>query len=104
MNTAEKLLKAFEQFRPHINGHKTAMDLFFEGVKEVEDLQKQVKKLTLADVRLSLPTKDEIDKQIDDYSFRVPYDGSNNFYDEIALKHYKVGIEWLLKRIKGNEA
>ena len=50
MNTAEKLLKAFEQFRPHINGHKTAIDLFFEAVKEVEDLQKQVKKLTLADV------------------------------------------------------
>ena len=46
MNTAEKLLKAFEHFRPHINGHKTAMDLFFEAVKEVEDLQKQVKKLT----------------------------------------------------------
>ncbi len=50
MNTAEKLLKAFEHFRPHINGHKTAMDLFFEAVKEVEDLQKQVKNCSIPDV------------------------------------------------------
>jgi hypothetical protein len=56
----------------------------------------------IADVRLSLPSQKEIDEQIDGYAFRVPYDGSNNFYDEVALKHYKAGIEWLLKRIKGN--
>lgn len=37
MKTSEKLLKAFQQFRPHINGHRTAMELFFEAVKEVED-------------------------------------------------------------------
>ena len=47
MDTKEKLLKAFERFRPHINGHKTAIDLFFEGIKEVEDLQEQVKNLNI---------------------------------------------------------
>ena len=56
----------------------------------------------LADVMLSLPSQEEIDEQIDKYAFRVPYDGSNNFYDEVALKHYKAGIEWLLSRIQGN--
>ena len=58
----------------------------------------------LADVMLSLPSQDEIDEQIDKYAFRVPYDGSNNFYDEVALKHYKAGIDWLLSRIRGNGA
>lgn len=58
----------------------------------------------LADVMLSLPSQEEIDEQIDKYAFRVPYDGSNNFYDEVALKHYKAGIEWLLSRIHGNGA
>ena len=56
----------------------------------------------LADVMLSLPSQEEIDAQIDEYAFRVPYDGSNNFYDEVALKHYKAGIEWLLSRIQRN--
>lgn len=58
----------------------------------------------LTDVMLSLPSQEEIDEQIDKYAFRVPYDGSNNFYDEVALKHYKAGIEWLLSRIQGNGA
>ena len=58
----------------------------------------------LADVMPSLPSQEEIDEQIDKYAFRVPYDGSNNFYDEVALKHYKAGIEWLLSRIQGNGA
>ena len=58
----------------------------------------------LADVMLSLPSQEEIDEQIDKYAFRVPYDGSNSFYDEVALKHYKAGIEWLISRIRGNGA
>ena len=60
--------------------------------------------LNITDVMLSLPSQTEIDEQIDRYAFRVPYDGSNNFYDEVALKHYKAGIEWLLGRIQGNGA
>jgi len=60
--------------------------------------------LNIADVMLSLPSQEEIDGQIDKYAFRVPYDGSNNFYDEVALKHYKAGIEWLLSRIRCNGA
>ena len=54
-------------------------------------------------VRLTLPTQNEIDEQIDKYAFRVPYDGSNNFYDKVALKHYKAGIKWFLERMKGND-
>lgn len=57
-------------------------------------------KLSQHDVIKSFPSQEEIDEQIDKYSFRVPYDGSNNFYDEIALKHYKAGIEWLLNKLK----
>lgn len=39
MKTSEKLLKAFHSFRPHISGHKTAMDLFFEALREVEKME-----------------------------------------------------------------
>ncbi len=60
--------------------------------------------LRIGAVMLSLPSQEEIDEQIDKYAFRVPYDGSNNFYDEVALNHYKAGIEWLLNRVRGNGA
>jgi hypothetical protein len=49
---------------------------------------------------IELPTDDEIDEQIDKYAFRVPYDGSNEFYDEIALKHYQAGINWLKSKLR----
>jgi hypothetical protein len=75
-------------------------------MKNEEQISKepQTEALHIADVILSLPSQEEIDEQIDKYAFRVPYDGSNNFYDEVALKHYKAGIEWLLSRIRGNGA
>lgn len=50
------------------------------------------------------PSQVEIYQQINKYAFVVPHDGSNNFYDEVALKHYKAGIAWLLGRIRGNGA
>jgi hypothetical protein len=72
---------------------------------EHENLNNQdTAQLGIGAVMLSLPSQEEIDEQIDKYAFRVPYDGSNNFYDEVALKHYKAGIEWLLGRIRGNGA
>ena len=80
-------------------------DMIHEPKKLTEALDivlSEVKKLRLGAVIESLPDSDEIDEQIDKYAFRVPYDGSNNFYDEVALKHYKAGIEWLLSRIRGN--
>jgi len=70
----------------------------------IEFAEQQVKNLNIPAVMLSLPSQDEIDEQIDKYAFRVPYDGSNNFYDEVSLKHYKAGIEWLLGRIRDNGA
>jgi hypothetical protein len=44
-----------------------------------------------------LLTDDEIDEQIDKYAFRVPYDGSNKFYDEI---HYQADINWLKSKLR----
>ena len=71
---------------------------------EEDSINKETAQLVIGAVMLSLPSQDEIDEQIDKYAFRVPYDGSNNFYDEVALKHYEAGIEWLLGRIRGNGA
>lgn len=39
MKASDKILRAFESFRKHIVGHKTATELFFEGIKEVEILE-----------------------------------------------------------------
>ena len=50
MTTAKKLLTAFEEFRPHINGHTTAINLFLEAVDEVSDLQDTLNTLRLNDV------------------------------------------------------
>ncbi len=42
----------------------------------------------------SLPSQDEILAAADKYGFRIPYDGSNNFYDDEAIKHFLAGIDW----------
>ena len=76
------------------------LDSLYDRVIEPMEAKQQV--LDLFAIMPSLPSQEEIDEQIDKYAFRVPYDGSNNFYDEVALKHYKAGIEWLLGRIRGN--
>jgi len=71
---------------------------------ELEETKKQdeTAQLGIGAIMLSLPSQEEIDEQIDSYAFRVPYDGNNNFYDEVAFKHYKAGIEWLLGRIRSD--
>jgi len=40
------------------------------------------------------PTDDEIGAKVEEYGFRVPYDGSNKFYDDEAIKHFRAGAEW----------
>jgi hypothetical protein len=48
--------------------------------------------------------REKINEYADKYAFRVPYDGTNNFYDEEALKHFLAGAEFgyslALPRIK----
>lgn len=66
-------------------------------------LIKQLNALIEKVIEERMPTEEEIDQEIDRYAFRVPYDGTNNFYDEVALKHYKAGIEWHRIRMKGGE-
>ena len=39
MKASDKLEEAFKRFRPHINGHATAMDLFHEALKEVKKME-----------------------------------------------------------------
>ena len=99
MTNEEKLSKALQDFKTKYPSITSAdLQTFILGWQEA------VKNCFIPDVMLSLPSQEEIDEQIDKYAFRVPYDGSNNFYDDVALKHYKAGIEWLLGRIRGNGA
>lgn len=44
-------------------------------------------------------TQQEIDMAVDDYGFRVPYDGSVNFYDSNAMKHFRAGIDWAFNKL-----
>jgi hypothetical protein len=55
-------------------------------------------------VNVSFPTKEEILDKADEYGFRVPYDGSNNFYDDEAIKHFIAGAKWYQSAIKVKEA
>lgn len=45
MKTSDKLSEAYNKFRPHINGHRTAMNLFFEALREVEEMEQELSKL-----------------------------------------------------------
>ena|SRR5690606_37310209 len=48
--------------------------------------------------------REKINEYADKYAFRVPYDGTNNFYDDEDLKHFLAGAEFgyslALPRIK----
>ena len=44
MKTSDKLIEAYDKFRPHINGHRCAMNLFLEALKEVEEMEKELSK------------------------------------------------------------
>ena len=46
------------------------------------------------------PSEEESNKILDKKAFRVPYDGSDNFYDESFIKGWKACYEWLLNRVK----
>ena len=41
----------------------------------------------------------------DKHGFRVPYDGSNNFYDDVdvkaSLEGFKAGAKWMAEQMKG---
>jgi len=45
------------------------------------------------------------EKYADKHGFRVPYDGSNNFYDDVdvkaSLEGFKAGAKWMAEQIKG---
>lgn len=55
--------------------------------------------LSKGDVLRLLPDGDTINKAADDYGFRVPYDGSNKFYDEEAIKHFLAGIRFVEQHV-----
>lgn len=42
MKTSDKLLKAFDEFRPHINGHTTSINLFFEALEEIKQIEEEL--------------------------------------------------------------
>jgi len=46
------------------------------------------------------PSEEESNEILDKKAFRVPYDGSDNFYDESFIKGWKACYEWVLKRLK----
>ena len=46
------------------------------------------------------------EKYADKHGFRVPYDGSNNFYDDVdvkaSLEGFKAGAKWMEEQMKGD--
>jgi len=54
----QKLLNAFDKFRPHINGHHTAIEEFFEGIelltKEAEQRAELIKAVAVESYKQGL--------------------------------------------------
>ena len=55
----------------------------------------------ISSVVRALPSLEEIDKAVDDYGFQVPYDGTNDFYDKERMQHFKAGIDFVMKYVRG---
>ena len=66
---------------------------------EAEKLNKPQKPALNKAVMRLLPDGDTINKAADDYGFRVPYDGSNKFYDNEAIKHFLAGIRFVEQHV-----
>jgi hypothetical protein len=45
MKISDKLIEAFERFRPHVNGHISAINIFLEAVEEVKEMENELSKL-----------------------------------------------------------
>ncbi|MES2287437.1 MAG: hypothetical protein V4547_17215 [Bacteroidota bacterium] len=56
-----------------------------------------VKEANVLEPVFRFPSQDEINEAQDKYGFRVPYDGTNNFYDKDAIKHFAAGVDWAKK-------
>jgi len=69
----------------------------FVGDIQVNDVMSQEEKemiLRIAQIESLRPTDEDISAKVEEYGFRVPYDGSNKFYDDDAIKHFRAGAEW----------
>ena len=58
--------------------------------------------LPLQDVSGSLPSDEEFETALEKEAFRVPYDGSNNFYDETTIKHWRKCWEWVKNAVSND--
>lgn len=61
-----------------------------------------LKLLGLQNVSGSLPSDEEFETALEKEAFRVPYDGSNNFYDEPTLKHWRKCWEWVKNAVSND--
>lgn len=73
----------------------------------VDHIRQTIKDMRLAlqqtHVSGALPSDDMINEAADKYGFRVPYDGSNKFYDDDAIKHFLAGVSWYRSALVGND-
>lgn len=89
VETAENIRKIMEM--PNfING---------EEIEPIEKSLKQVKNCFLyngnnKNSNSLFPSDEEFEKALEKEAFRVPYDGSNNFYDESTLEHWRNCWKW----------
>lgn len=83
------------EFRSAIAGALLAMQDHIVVTPALEDLKEN--KIPGSFDNLNI-TKEEIENAADEYGFRVPYDGSNNFYNDDAVKGFLAGVKFIKKR------
>lgn len=85
----------------YLEFHK--MDSFTENMAiDVDFGYWLVNNCIIPDVSGSLPSDEEFETALEKEAFRVPYDGSNNFYDEATLKHWRKCWEWVKNSVSND--
>lgn len=73
-------------------------------LREVEEPTEGIKG-NLEEIPSNVDLEKAAEEYADKHGFRVPYDGSNNFYDDVdvkaSLEGFKAGAKWMAEQIKG---
>lgn len=107
-NEIQELITDFQDFfqmiAPHIVGHKTATEKFFNTVEKLRSLPSTESRESANHTSESVRSAEEIQKYLDEvsdkYAFVIPYDGSNNFYDEKKLNAFTDGFNEAIKYLR----
>lgn len=107
--------KAIDYFECNIGNHTkyTDEDITYTGEwvvdlmdgfakDQLEEQKAKFNNVDLADVRLSLPSEEDITKRINELPYTKHLDDGQ--YNDGVLTGFEMGTDWMRKQIEGNKA